>query len=153
METAKRAGIIAVIIIVSFLAIGAYAFQYTYSDDARMVRLDSWHFDDEDRLSIAVIFTDTNGYYTKANGHIDLTIKSANGLPVYSNEYDFTKGDFLTWRPMLGGNKVTGISIDIREFFSHGDYDIWMDVETKGGHNWQDLHDPFSVRRGSMWLN
>jgi len=132
--TAKRAGIIAGIIIVSFLAIVAYAYQDRYYD-ARLVRLDSWHFDDEDRLSIAVIFTDTNGYYTKANGHIDLTIKEGS-TTVYSNSYDFTKNDFLTWRPMLGGDKVTGYSIDIREYFSHGDYDIWMDIETKGGHNW-----------------
>ena len=141
MEKAKKIGI-GVGIGIGVIAFFFLAVIGQYYDDARMARLDSWYYYDEDRLTIAVILTNQNADYTTANGHLELIIKKGTST-VYSNGYDFTKNDFLSWQPLFGGGKITGYPINIREYFSSGDYDVYVDMETKGGHYWEDLHDSF----------
>ena len=78
--------------------------------------------------------------FSKANGNAEVTVQK-DGRMVYSNKYDFVKNDFVTWKNNLGG-KTTGYMIDIRQFFSNGWHDVFVDLNTKSGY-WEDLHDRF----------
>jgi len=110
------------------------------SDDARLAEIIATYFDDTDRLAVALMLHDADGEFTKANGHIELTIKSGAST-VYSNEYDFTKNDFVTWdNPFLG--KQRGVPIVINEMFPSGDYDVYVNLETKSSY-WESLHASF----------
>jgi len=132
-------GIIGGVIGVSFLILVAFYYE-TESDDARLADLRATYFDDVDRLAVAVVLTNADGEFTKANGHLELTIKRGAST-VYSNEYDFTKNDFLTWDNLFTG-KTKGVMFDIRERFPRGDYDVYANMETKSGY-WEGLHATF----------
>jgi len=137
---AKKAGILGGAIVAIFL-IGIVAYAELFYDDARLADLRATYFDDEDRLAVAVVLTNADGEFTKANGHLELTIKRGAST-VYSNEYDFTKNDFLTWEGLFSG-KTTGLLIDVRERFQRGDYDVYTNMETKSGRYWEGLHATF----------
>ena len=111
------------------------------SDDARLAEIIATYFDDTDRLAVALMLHDADGEFTKANGHIELTIKSGAST-VYSNEYDFTKNDFVTWDNLFLG-KQRGVPIVINEMFPSGDYDVYVNLETKSGSSWENLHASF----------
>jgi len=132
-------GIIGGVIGVSFLILVAFYYETEY-DDARLADLRATYFDDVDRLAVAVVLTNADGEFTKANGHLELTIKRGAST-VYSNEYDFTKNDFLTWDNLFTG-KTKGVMFDIRERFPYGDYDVYANMETKSGY-WEGLHATF----------
>ena len=91
-------------------------------DDARLADLRATYFDDVDKLVVAVVLTNADGEFTKANGHLELTIQK-DGRTVYSNEYDFTKDDFLTWDNLFGG-QTRGVPFGIDQRFSGGDHDV-----------------------------
>ena len=148
MGPSKRAGIIAGIIIVSLLAIVAYAYQDRY-DDARLAEIIATYID-ESGLAVAVILHNADGEFTKANGHLELTIYTENGLLAYSNEYDFTKDDFITWdNPLLG--KQRGVPIIINEIFPYGDYDVYVNLKTDSGSSWDSLHASFISQKHSIF--
>lgn len=136
----KRIGIGIGIGAVAVIALIIVAYNSQTYDDARLANLIATYFEDVDRLSVAVILHNADGEFTKANGHLELTIEK-NGHQVYSNEYDFTKNDFLTWENIFLG-KQRGILITIDERFSRGDYDVYANLETKSS-NWEGLHTTF----------
>ena len=109
--------------------------------DARLAELRATYFDDTDRLAVAVILTNSDGQFTEANGHLELTIKK-NGLTVYSNEYGFKKDDFLTWNNLFGGQS-RGVVFTINERFSSGEYDVYADMQLKPGRSWERMHASF----------
>jgi len=142
----KRAGIIAGIIVVSLLAIVAYAYQDRYSDDARLAELRATYFPDQGRLGVVVILHNADGEFTKANGHLELTIYKGTSM-IYSNEYDFTKDDFLTWDNLFLG-KERGVPFAINErfpgkSFSGEEYDVYANLKLNSGRYWENLHASF----------
>jgi len=116
------------------------AFLYDAQDDARLADLRATYFDDQDRLAVAVVLTNADGEFTKANGHLELTILK-DGLVVYSNEYDFTKNDFLTWDNLFTG-KTRGVLFSINERFPNGDHDVTANLKTNSRY-WEGLHASF----------
>jgi len=110
-------------------------------DDARLANLLATYFDDEDRLVVAAILHNADGEFTKANGHMELTIVNENGREIYSNGYDFTKDDFLTWDNLFVGQQK-GVPILINEMFPSGDYDVYVNLKTKSSY-WEGLHATF----------
>lgn len=138
---------IGVIIVILLIIVVFYAAEY---DDARLASIIASYDDDVDRLRVAIYLTDSNGEYTKASGDADVTILQEGGHEVYSNKYNFVKNDFVTWKSVLGGVKITAYIIDIRQFFpsSGGEvsgmmgYEVYVDLNTKTKH-WEDLHDQF----------
>ena len=139
MGSGKKIGIgVGVSVGVIFLII--VAFLYDALDDARLAKLQATYFDDQDRLAVAVILTNADGEFTKANGHLELTILK-DGLVVYSNEYDFTKNDFLTWDNLFTG-KTRGVLFSINERFPNGDHDVTANLKTNSGY-WEGLHASF----------
>jgi len=110
-------------------------------DDVRLASLQSNYYYEDDRLVVNVILTNKDGEHTKANGHVELSVLK-DGRPVYSNEYDFTKDDFLSWQTIFGG-EFTGYRIDIKEYFSSGEHDVYVDMVLKSDRYWEDLHDTF----------
>ena len=133
-------GIIGGVIGVSFLILVVFYYE-TESDDARLAEILAIYYDDQDRLFVALLLHNADGEFTKANGHIELTIKSGAST-VYSNEYDFTKNDFITWDNLFLG-KQRGVPISINERFPSGDYDVYVNMETKSGNYWEGLHTSF----------
>jgi len=134
-------------IVVSLLIV--MAFFVTEYDDARLADINASYDDDTDRLTVTIFLTDSNGDYTKVNGNAELTILNKGGREVYSNKYNFVKNDFVSWQSILGGGKVTGYIIDIRQVFPSGgalsgmsEYNVYVDLNTKTSH-WEDLHDKF----------
>jgi len=107
----KRIGIGIGIGAVAVIALIIVAYNSQTYDDARLANLIATYYEDVDRLSVAVILHNADGEFTKANGHLELTIEK-NGHQVYSNEYDFTKNDFLTWENIFLG-KQRGVLIEI----------------------------------------
>ena len=139
MGSGKKIGIgVGVSVGVIFLII--VAFLYDAQDDARLAKLQATYFDDQDRLAVAVILTNADGEFTKANGYLELTILK-DGLVVYSNEYDFTKNDFLTWDNLFTG-KTRGVLFSINERFQNGDHDVTANLKTNSGY-WEGLHASF----------
>ncbi len=117
-------------------------------DDARLADINASYDDEINRLRVTIFLTDSNGAYTKVNGNAELTILNEGGREVYSNKYNFVKNDFVSWQSILGGGKITGYIIDIRQFFPSGgavsgmmEYNVYVDLNTKTSH-W-DLHDQF----------
>jgi len=110
-------------------------------DDAHLARIEAYYDADTDRLIVALILTNKDGDYTKANGHLELTVKN-DRIQVYSTEHTFMKDAFFTWNTNFGG-KVTGYRIDINKNFYSGSYDVYVDLETGSGGYWQDLHASF----------
>jgi len=132
-------GIIGGVIGVIFLIIVVFYYE-TESDDARLAQIESWYDYNTDRLTVTILLTDSNGDYTKANGDAEITIQK-DGRMVYSDKYYFVKDDFVSWKDNFGG-KITGYTIGIRQFFSSGSHDVFVDLNTKSLH-WDDLHDSF----------
>ena len=136
------------IILVSFLII--VAFNYVdESDDARLASIIASYDADVDRLRVVLYLTDSAGAYTKVNGNLELSILQEGGREVYSNKYNFVKNDFVSWQSLMGGGKITGYIIDIRQFFPSGgavtgmmEYNVYVDLNTKSGH-WEDIYDQF----------
>jgi len=118
-------------------------------DDARLASIIASYDDDVDRLRVAIYLTDSNGEYTKASGDADVTIFNEKKREVYSATYNFVKNDFVTWKSVLGGAKITAYLIDIKQFFpsSGGEvsgmmgYEVYVDLNTKTKH-WE-LYDEF----------
>jgi len=136
----KRQGIIVGIIIVVVLAIVGFSFLDRYSDDARLAQLTATYFDDQDRLTIALILTNADGEFTKANGHIEIRIYKGSSL-IHDNEYDFTKDDFVTWDNLFLG-KQRGVWFTIHERFPGTSmweerYTVYAELETKSGRYWE----------------
>lgn len=136
----KKTGI-TVAVIVGIILIGIATYNVLVYDDARLADLRATYFDEDNRLAVAVVLTNADGQFTKANGHLELAIKKGTST-VYSNEYDFTKNDFLTWNNLFGGQTM-GFWIDIRERFPRGDYDVYANMETNSGRYWEGLHTTF----------
>ena len=142
------AGVTIGVLVVIFLII--VIFYGTEYDDARLADINASYDDDVDRLRVTIFLTDSNGAYTKVNGNAELTILNEGGREVYSNKYNFVKNDFVSWQSILGGGKITGYIIDIRQFFpsSGGEvsgmmgYEVYVDLNTKTKH-WEDLYDEF----------
>ena len=116
------------------------------SDDARLAEIIATYFDDTDRLAVALMLHDADGEFTKANGHIELTIKSGAST-VYSNEYDFTKNDFVTWDNLFLG-KQRGVPFAVNErfpgkSFSGEEYDVYENLKLNSGRYWENLHASF----------
>jgi len=65
--------------------------------------------------------------------HVELSVLK-DGRQVYSNEYDFTKDDFITWHSIFG-LKFTGYRIDINEYFSSGEHDVYADMVLKSDND------------------
>ncbi len=125
-------------IVVSLLIV--MAFFVTEYDDARLASVEAWYEYERNRLTVAIYLTDSNGDYTKANGDAEITIEK-DLLTVYSDKYNFVKDDFVTWKDNFG-NKKTAYVIDIRQFFSSGSHDVFVDLNTKE-LQWEDLHASF----------
>jgi len=145
VATAKTVGISAGIIVVIFIIIVAMYYE-SESDDARLAHINASYDADVDRLRVTIFLTDSNGAYTKVNGNAELTILQG-GREVYSNKYNFVKNDFVSWQSILGGGKITGYIIDIRQFFPSGgsrimEYEVYVDLNTKTSH-WEDLYEKF----------
>jgi len=121
--------------------IGFLGFLESEYDDARLAQLESRYFYDSDRLIVAVLLTDKDAEYTKASGNLDLYIKKDDIL-VYTANYDFVKDDFLSWKDN-SGYKKTGYRIQIDKFFPSGSHDVYVNLETKSGSYWKDLHTSF----------
>lgn len=140
MDKAQKTAIIAgVIVAIFFIGIVAYANDSVY-DDARLAEIIATYFDDKDGLAVAVILHNADGEFTKANGHLELIIQKGN-TKVYSNGYDFTKDDFLTWDNLFLG-KQRGVVFTIDKRFSSGEYDVYANLQTKS-HYWEGLHARF----------
>jgi len=120
------------------LIIVAYNSQ-TY-DDARLASINASYDVYTDRLTVSIFLTDSNAEYTKANGDAEMTILK-DGRVVNSATYNFVKDDFVSWINLFGG-KNTAYVIVVREYFSSGEYDVYVDLNTKTRH-WEDLHDSF----------
>ena len=136
---------IGVIIVILLIIVVSYVSEY---DDARLADIIASYDDDIDRLRVVIYLTDSNGEYTKASGDADVTILQEGGHEVYSNKYNFVKNDFVTWKSVLGGIRITAYIIDINQFFPSGgavsgmmEYNVYVDLNTKTSH-W-DLHDQF----------
>jgi len=138
---------IGVIIVIFLIIVVSYVAEY---DDARLASIIASYDDDVDRLRVVIYLTDSNGDYTKASGDADVTIFNENRREVYSNKYNFVKDNFVTWKSVLGGDRITAYIIDIRQFFpsSGGEvsgmmgYEVYVDLNTKTKH-WEDLYDEF----------
>jgi len=111
------------------------------TDDAHLANLEAYYDEVNDRLIVALILTNKNADYTKANGHLEIRVLNDNGFPVYNNEYDFTKDDFFSWKTN-SGEKITGYRIDINKYFTSGSHDVYVDFTTKSG-TWKDLYASF----------
>jgi len=111
------------------------------TDDAQLARLETRYNDANDRLTTTLILTNKNGDYTKANGNLELTVKK-DERTVHSEEFEFTKDDFVSWRNN-NGDKVTGYQFSVNKYFSSYGHDVFVDVVTKSGHTWNDLHVSF----------
>ena len=132
-------GIIGGVIGVSFLIIVVFYYE-TESDDARLADINASYDYETDRLTVSIFLTDSNAEYTKANGNAEMTILK-DGRVVNSATYNFVKDDFVSWINLFGG-KNTAYVIVVREYFSSGEYDVYVDLNTKTRH-WEDLHDSF----------
>ena len=111
-------------------------------DEARLAQLVATYNDDLDRLVIAIILTDADGEFTKADGIITLFILNDRGTEVYSGQHNFTKDDFLTWNnPYLGKQKGAWITID--QGFYSGNHDVYAVMALKSGALWDKLHASF----------
>jgi len=119
--------------------------ELTGYDDARLAHINASYDKDTDRLRVTIFLTDSNGDYTKVNGNAELTVLQ-DGRTVYSDKYNFVKNDFVSWQSLMGGGKITGYLIDIRQFFPSGEsmimeYEVYVDLNTKTSH-WE-LYDKF----------
>ena len=132
-------GIIGGVIGVIFLIIVVFYYE-TESDDARLADINASYDYETDRLTVSIFLTDSNAEYTKANGNAEMTILK-DGRVVNSATYNFVKDDFVSWINLFGG-KNTAYVIVVREYFSSGEYDVYVDLNTKTRH-WEDLHDSF----------
>jgi len=146
--TAKKVGYgIGLVFALAMATIFGMTFMDTViPSDARLAELRATYFDDTDRLAVAIILTNSDGEFTEANGHLELTIKN-NGRTVYSNEYGFKKDDFLTWNNLFGG-QTRGVVFTINErfpgkSFSGEEYDVYADLKLKPGRSWEGLHASF----------
>ncbi len=72
----------------------------------------------------------------------EIRVLNDNGVQVYSNEYDVTRDDFLSWKTN-SGEKVTGYRMDITKYFASYNHDVYVDFTKKDGSTWNDLHDSF----------
>ncbi len=139
---------IGVAVAVGLIFVIYISYDATY-DDARLASIIASYDEDVNRLRVATYLTDSNGDYTKASGDADVTILQEGGHEVYSNKYNFVKNDFVSWKSVLGGDKITAYIIDIRQFFpsSGGEvsgmmgYEVYVDLNTKTKH-WE-LYDEF----------
>jgi len=127
--------------IIAFLVVYALVFSTIEGDDARLAELRASYFERNNMLVVAILLTDKDAEYTKANGNLDLYIKK-DSILVYTANYDFTKDDFLSWKDNFGV-KHTGYRIQIDKFFSSGSHDVFVNMETKSGSYWKDLHTSF----------
>ena len=132
-------GIIGGVIGVIFLIIVVFYYE-TESDDARLADINASYDYETDRLTVSIFLTDSNAEYTKANGNAEMTILK-DGRVVNSATYNFVKDDFVSWINLFGG-KNTAYVIVVREYFSSGEYDVYVDLNTKTRY-WEDLHDSF----------
>lgn len=144
---AKIGIVVAVAVVVIFMIYTSFETKY---DDARLASIIASYDDDVDRLRVVIYLTDSNGDYTKANGDADVTIFNENRREVYSATYNFVKDNFVTWKSVLGGDRITAYIIDIKQFFpsSGGEvsgmmgYEVYVDLNTRSGY-WEDLYDEF----------
>jgi len=138
---------IGVLVVIFLIIVVFYATEY---DDARLASIIASYDDDIDRLRVVIYLTDSNGDYTKASGDADVTILQEGGHMVYSHKYYFVKDNFVTWKSVLGGDRITAYIIDIKQFFpsSGGEvsgmmgYEVYVDLNTKTKH-WEDIRDEF----------
>ena len=105
-------------------------------DEPKLASLQASYFDDTDRLVVALILTDKNAEYATADGSLSLSVQK-DGRTVYSNEYDFTKNDFLSWKNPLTGEKVTGYRVEVNQYFSSGNHDVFVNMVTTSGTTWE----------------
>ena len=112
------------------------------ADDARLAHIEASYSYENDRLAVALIFTNKDAEYTKADGHLKIRVVNDDGFQVYSNEYDVTRDDFLSWKT-ISGEKITGYRMDINKYFSSYGHDVYVTFTKKDGSTWNDLHDSF----------
>ena len=112
------------------------------TDDARLASIQASYFEDNDRLVVALILTDKNAEYTKANGLLELRVLNDNGYPVIFEEYDVTRDDFFSWKDG-SGEKVTGYRIEETKVFAFGSHDVYVDFTLDDGRKWSDIHASF----------
>ena len=105
MGTGAKIGVgVAVAVGVIFLI---YTFYDTQYEDARLGQIIVQYDEDTNRLTVAILLTDSNGDYTRANGDVMFTVLK-DGRMVYSSDvYSFETGDFISWKSGLGV-KITG---------------------------------------------
>ena len=111
-------------------------------NDPKLASIQTAYFDESNRLVVALILTDKNAEYTTADGALTISVQK-DGRQVYSEEYEFKKGDFLSWRNNLTGEKTTGYRVDIKQYFPSGSHDVFVNMVTTSGTTWEDLHDSF----------
>ena len=112
------------------------------TDDVHLASIEAFYHESSDRLVVALILTNKDAEYTKANGNLKLRVTHENEVRVYSNEYDFTKDDFFSWKTN-SGEKITGYRIDIDKHFLTGSHDVYADFTTKSDKTWNHLHASF----------
>ena len=115
-------------------------------NEPRLASLESWYDDDTGKLQVALMLTDKNAEYTKADGNLELLV-AKDGREVYSTEYDFKKDDFLAWKNSLTGEKITGYRMTINQNFYDGSHDVYINMQTDSGLYWEDLHTSFWALR------
>jgi len=99
---------IGVAVAVGLIFVIYISYDATY-DDARLASIIASYDEDVNRLRVVIYLTDSNGDYTKASGDADVTILQEGGHEVYSNKYNFVKNDFVSWKSVLGGVRITAI--------------------------------------------
>ena len=138
--------IIGVIVIIGLLFVAYEMYSqgliFPQVDDAHLASIEASYFYENDRLVVALILTNKDAEYTKANGHLELSVRDEFYTKYYSGEYDFTRDDFFSWKTD-SGEKITGYRIDINKFFAGGSYDVYGTVSLKSGATWDKLHDSF----------
>ena len=144
MGVGKKIGIGIGVVVLALIVFSMFSegFLLGEIDDARMARIQADYSHETDRLTVALILTNQNGDYTKANGHLEIRVYNDRDVKVHSQEFDFTKNDFVSWQNNVGG-KTTGYLFSINKYFESYGHDVFVDLETKSGNTWKDIHARF----------
>ena len=116
--------------------------EITQTTDAYLASIEAYYDADTDKLTVALILTNKNAEYTKADGHLEIRVYNDNRLKVYSNEYDVTRDDFFSWKDN-SGEKITGYRVQETKTFGSYNHNVYVDFTLKDGTNWTDIHTTF----------
>jgi len=117
-------------------------------DDPKFARLQADYDETDNRLSVYLYFTDSDGRDVKADGKATITVTELDwdsektGRP-YSYEFEFEKDGFQTWRDSSGVRHIAHVFKINQEFAGGIMWDASIDIETKSGLFWDDVDTTF----------